>query len=335
MRISNDLRLFLELCVPEGKSPDTCLTRADECGIGAIFRAAYGISDPQWEARHACLIAAWLESTRTVLETLDGMRVIVLKGIPLSFVLHGCDDARHTTDIDLWLHKNDIDDAAQRLEKIGYTRHESSRQWTTNQLQLVHETLMPVELHWALTQPPLLSPDFDSAWGRSVAETYGDCRARENMAPATDRRFDGLSWHRLGDSDTRIHLLLHAMQHIGAVKPWADLAAASSLHATHDELRDFGLSRLERLVREAICPVGKIPHIEVMAAKAFRIYYRGILASKRGDLIPEDPSKLETAQIILSRAASTICLDGILYPAQALAFHAKLVAAVIAEKVCK
>ncbi len=134
--------------------------------------------------------------------------VVLLKGEPLAVALMGDAALRTSTDVDLLLAPPQIKPAIAALAALGY-RAEALRPWTYNQVMLTAPKLVPIELHWRLALPPLPAP--------AVAEVLAQ-RQGCSLWPGTALSI-------LPPDLCFIHLLLHAHQHLGALKTLVDIAA--------------------------------------------------------------------------------------------------------------
>ena len=243
----------------------------------------------------AARVALW---TATAARVLPRVReCIVLKGAPLGARLAGDPLARQTGDLDLWLPTECVSDAVAALGKIGYGVAVPVREWATNQIMLVHPTLFPVELHWALAPPPWRAP------------AYRDAAVR---AQTLDWR--GIPMRVLGDADLCVHLILHAHQHYFALKTCLDTALATGVIAADGALlRSLGLCRLDRLVHAMACAFdGGEPasRCEAAVRAAWRMWLRGMLCdTRRGNLVFGQDSAVAAATGVLLRAASMVLLD--------------------------
>ncbi len=303
--------------IPNDVPRDAILARAIDCGIEPVVRRALADHDVMAELRQTAQTALYWATLKTALTALDTIPAIVLKGAPLALWLYGDDRMRASTDVDLWIPKYDLDRAIRALQTVGYAPQPVIRPWATNQVVLTHDHgLMTVELHWAMTQPPYRAPDFATAWATSTIVS------RQNMV-----------FHQLSDQLTWIHLLLHAQQHIFAIKPWLDLdVARHRVHADPKVLRRYGLKRIHQVTLDVL---EARPHAFPLST-LIRAYLKGILGDpRRGELVIGADSSLVAAAVLASRAATMLMLDGILYPAQALAFHVPLVASIMANKFVK
>lgn len=318
--ISNSCDSFVKWLIPAHADEEQVLVHARACDIEPVVRAVLQKCDLAANVRRAANAALYRATLRLVLDAFDGLRVIVLKGVPLAQRLFDDPLMRETTDIDLWIAHEDLDRADAALKTLGYNPLPVVRAWATNQrLYLPQDkTRFAVEVHWALTQPPLRSPSFDEAWDQS-------CLCDDNA----------LCWHELSDAHTWIALIYHAIQHVYAVKPWIDLAQAESRLACDDAmLKQYGLARINDVVRALFAPTDASHACATrLIAKAIRRGYAGILGdTARGHLIMGADSSLEAALGAASRAVSMFCVDGCTYRAYVLAFHVVLAADILGDK---
>ncbi len=300
--IHPNCRAFIQALLPDDISEET-LHNARSCAIEPLVRNVLQRSDTPFDLKLAANVALYWTTLRIALDALATTPVIVLKGMPLARRLFDDELLRESTDVDLWIDPSSLQQADAALKSIGYTPTPVIRSWATNQVLYVDQTgrRLPIELHWALTQPPLRAPSFQQAWNQCLSVSA-----------------HGLTWHELSDDHTWIALLFHMLQHVFAIKPWLDLAqAASVLHINPVSLRRFGLSHIHAIVLNAVSfdaqPTG--------LTRLIRRFYDNLLMTNRGHLIFGQHSSLEAAAGALSRATSMLLLDGFLYRAYILAFY--------------
>lgn len=137
---------------------DALLASADRHGLAGLFLDAMqgaGVAVPASylaaDVARACDHAAHLEMLHRVDEVLAAPAV-ALKGALLAERYYARPSVRATTDIDLLVAPRDVDDAAERLARIGYQASTSPREEHFRQLghhlHLFHEHAPPLELHF-------------------------------------------------------------------------------------------------------------------------------------------------------------------------------------------
>jgi len=312
--ISHDCRAFIDALIPDNPTDDV-LTHARACAIEPLVRSVLQIADVKADLKRAANAALYWATLRAALGALKSTPCIVLKGLPLARRLFDDELLRESTDVDLWIDRSSLPHADAALKAIGYQPESVPRPWATNQTIYIDKIgqRLPIELHWSLTQPPLRAPSFKQAWSQSINVSAHD-----------------LTWHELSDDHTWIALLFHMLQHVYAIKPWLDLAqAAGCLCVTPHPLRDFGLTRLDKLVRNVVTH----DNPPTCLTRLIRRFYTNALAdASRGKLIIGHNSSLEAATGAISRAASMLLLDGLLYRAYIIAFYTFLGSDILRSK---
>jgi hypothetical protein len=156
----------------------------------------------------------------------DGIKALPFKGVTLAVMAHGCPWIRPSRDIDVLVHKKDMDRAIVTLEKLGYRPPDAfapqiaaAYHASNGQAILFADDRVPVEPHWAFA-PSTFAVDLDIAgmWDRGTTLNIAG-RAVPCLAP----------------EDTLLVACMH-----GAKEKWwhllwiADLAAFVHRHPTLD-----------------------------------------------------------------------------------------------------
>ena len=302
------------------------LQRARDCQIDAVLWGALaqnaikpeeiGLSEDRFGAdllafkmTQTARIGLWLRTLASVVPALNECDIdcIVLKGPSLGIRLMDSEMWRNTSDLDLWIKRDELEKAAQILENLGYRCGIEPHLWATNQIIYTHASLVPVELHWSLAPSPWKSPSFDEALKRAQIQ-----------------QFRGVPIKTLSDSDLYCHLLLHAHQHYFAPKTLLDLCAGiEKLSIDERILKDCGLLRMDRGVRSALSAFGNVQPSGICQSALQSIicrYLKDMLADARGGgLIFGGETKPGAAFGVGVRALSMGLLDGCVYPIQAAA----------------
>ena len=320
---------FLVDILPHQWSNEQIVKRAQECQIEIPVRACLNQITPELEMEYAARNSLYWLTLERVVAALNNIHILILKGPALAKRIFGNECYRQSADIDVWLSKKDLSHADVILKNLGYTPQTVVRRWATNQILYIpkHPLLLPVELHWALTQPPLRPPCFEDAWNRRVTVYH-----------------DQFQFYTLDDTDTWMGLIFHAMQHVFALKPWMDLAAAAPvLHIDEDRIKQFGLSFLHAHIIEVVCSAEddfykssklRVHHGLRLKVHMIRTVLREIFASKYvGTLIVGENSSCQAAFAAFSRMASMMFLDGFLYPIKSIAFYIPLGLDIIRNKI--
>lgn len=167
---------------------DLALEQARQMGVlslvaGLVLSQANSIGLP--ETVHQTLQSvrrqAAVRNMRLFSETADVIRtlqaadisVILLKGLHLAEQVYPDVSMRTMGDIDLLLHRTDIDVAFRLLEKDGFTPHKIHK--TEDEVKQHHHLPVlskpdssPLELHWNIASPLLpLTIDLDGLWQRA------------------------------------------------------------------------------------------------------------------------------------------------------------------------
>lgn len=320
---------FLEDIVPKNWSLEQKIARARACQIEMPVRAILGQIHPEREMEYAARNALYWMTMDRVIPAFDKIHFLVLKGPALAIRIFGSECYRQSADIDLWMDKSDLKRAEGILKDLGYTPQKVVRRWATNQILYISNNplMLPIELHWALTQPPLRAPKFKDAWKRRVVFTYNQ-----------------IQFYTLDDTDTWTGLIFHAIQHVYALKPWLDLAAASSvLHLDENRIHQFGVYDLHTCINNVIRSEDVVLNGDMPGENTHRIkdqYHiiirwilkRVFISNEVGKLIINKDSSYRTAFTFLSRTASMLLLDGYLYPLKSMAFYIPLSIDIICRK---
>lgn len=323
------LQTMIDSAERSGNTASDILKKARDCSVDACLLAACqdgkihfnadstadSTADIQTLSRNSDIAqtvtcALYQRTLKTLKHAFDENHIdfIVLKGPALSLHLFGDIKYRSTGDIDIWVHKNQRKNAENAIQTLGFERQAMPREWATNQSLWRHTAFLPVEIHWMLTQPPLLSPDFECAFRRSIPSEY----------------LHGC--HVLGDKDLWIHLLLHAWQHLFALKPMLDLLAASEkFDARAQEFNDFaqsfGMRNVSTMIFDTMRAFDKISDAArekrvfstALSAQCLRLWLSPMLSQTsrfRGPLALGKDSKVEAGLGVLFRALSMQLLDG-------------------------
>ena len=322
----NMLRYMLENARKRGFDAAHMLQRARDCQIDAVLWGALaqnaispqdlGLSDDKCQAdlllfrmQQTARISLWQRTLACVVPALDdgGIDCIVLKGPPLGIRLMGSELWRNTSDLDVWIKRDNLEKAAQILENLGYRCGIDPHLWATNQILYTHDSLVPVELHWSLAPSPWKSPSFDEAIKRAQTQDFRHIPIKV-----------------LSDGDLYCHLLLHAHQHYFAPKTLIDLCAGiRTLSIDTQLLKKYGVLRMDRCVRSALSAFGDTPKSSICTnamSAILRLYLKDMLADARGgDLIFGGDSLISAAAGVGIRAFSMGLLDGCLYPIKSAA----------------
>lgn len=144
-------------------------------------------------ARRRALVEQHAVQTTQVLASLgaQGVRVLVLKGLPLAMQTTGDPHSRVSTDIDLWVDPDSLAVAVRTLLDAGwayrpagcYPEPDGSREWewarrTQREVQLRRDDVS-VDLHWRLAAATGHVPGFATAWRArtQVATPWGELPA--------------------------------------------------------------------------------------------------------------------------------------------------------------
>lgn len=164
-----------------------------------------------------------------------GIPVLVLKGAPLAQLAYGSLSLKHGRDIDLLVPPPAALAAIERLEGAGYALQDPARRLSAAQrrayiahgreVELSGGGGLRVELHWRLTDNPLLLQNVDA------------------LSPSRSVAWQGAAVRTLADDDLFAYLCAHGATHSWSRLKWlADLAA---LIAEKDE------TEIARLYRHA------------------------------------------------------------------------------------
>jgi hypothetical protein len=185
------------------------------------FRA--GVSEAQESARHRGLYHYALSRKITQVLERNGIAVAPLKGFPLAESLYGDFAARASTDVDLLVPSERLDEAARLVESLGWRGQTEPR--LSNGLPLLHLELHhferpTIELHWRVHW---YEDDFSrAALGRSLP--------------------GGEAWHALQPVDELVCLLLfYARDGFAGLRQAADVAAWWDRHGSDPSRAEEGL----------------------------------------------------------------------------------------------
>lgn len=125
--------------------------------------------------------------TEKLLRQFDGMGIAVmpLKGTVLAEMYFGHFAARSTSDIDLLVRPEQMDDAVRAVQACGYNRPEASSpvhyhaEWCKDAAGLPEP--VTVELHWSFVQQGVADMDVEALWREAVP--LGDYRHVRVMSP--------------------------------------------------------------------------------------------------------------------------------------------------------
>ncbi|GAB6988079.1 nucleotidyltransferase family protein [Paenibacillus pini] len=119
----------------------------------------------------------------TILRTLDdeGVGVIPLKGIRFAEKYFGKISARATTDIDLLVHKKDLDKAKIALQRLGFKRQIGDDSHFHAEFTKLYERGgipdLTAEIHWNIVRETGSETDCDRLWEQSILmESYHSIR---------------------------------------------------------------------------------------------------------------------------------------------------------------
>jgi|GEM_PF-2548975 len=184
---------------------------------------------------------AMLDVLEHIQGCMPGVDVIVLKGEPLAQRLFSGDGlARRSSDIDLLVRLERVEEIASALGQIGYLPMyaDHPEPWRYNQWALAHEKSGQVlELHWALAAPEVCQPEPDDLFEQ--VETIA---------------FHGREIAVLSPAHTFLHLCLHFHNHVGFFKGLVDVAAWLDAYATSSgDVLEEALAQARRIGMEEIC----------------------------------------------------------------------------------
>ncbi|MEM1349838.1 MAG: nucleotidyltransferase family protein [Myxococcota bacterium] len=200
-------------------SPDVH-ARATELGVDALLR--HVCSQQRWgssrEGSPRHLQAALLLRRRAAREEVRaalrrwGVHYAILKGEALGVVLYGVPHARRTSDVDVLVRREDLPRAGRALRALGWNPayDAAPRTWRSDEWGFARaRDGLVVELHWALADPMVASPEAAELLVRSVLAQVGSERI-----PV------------LSPQDTILNLGYHFHHHSGFFKGLVDLAGA-------------------------------------------------------------------------------------------------------------
>ena len=210
------LQTMIDTAENTGATPLDILKKARDCNVDSCLLTASqngnihfntdSIADIRTFVRNSDIAqtvacALYQRTLKTIKDAFDKKNIdfIVLKGPALSLSLFGDIKYRSSGDIDIWVHEKQRKDAENAIHALGFEMQTKPKEWTSNQSLWCHASFLPVEIHWMLSQPPLLSPDFERAFQRARPSKF----------------LHGC--HILDDKDLWILLILHAWQHLFAL----------------------------------------------------------------------------------------------------------------------
>ena len=317
--IGNYLKYLVSQARKNNLTGEEILSRAEVCEIdGALFGAIAAnyitaedlqIDDKklqlllqQYRINQMAKISFWFNSLKKVLNTINDIPCILLKGMPLSQIFHGELFWRNSNDIDLWVPENQYHKATSLLEEIGYQCDIQPHEWATNQIHLKHKIMPSVEIHWKISPPPWRTPSFEHAYKRAIKYHNHD-----------------VDVYILSEADMWINLLIHAQQHFFAPKTVLDLCGCLEKIKPDLSLLDaYGLERMYFLVQKSLTSTSDIESginckDHCMINLPEKIVSKMFIDPRMGRLSLGDDSQLEAMIGVFLRALSMMVLDGNMY----------------------
>lgn len=309
---------------PSLEHTDTVLQRALSLGVFPLLYAwakARAFALPEhFEKEHWRYIARkkWLShSLERVVCDMPPVDCILLKGEPWGKLLFNDAQLRESSDIDLWTRACDLPRLEEHIHRLGYVRQDENRDWASNQHAYCHpQSYAVVELHWELAPPPLPHPDFAQALAHSEPHpSFPQLRL-------------------LSKPYLYLHLIVHALQHWGALKPILDLIAFWD--TTHEDwtayermAQNLGLhtaSTFFALVCSIMCrrphPLARANSILYALAQRFARRFEAILCDETPwaedtRLVWGEYSRTQAARGVLNRSLAMLLIDNKITAARA------------------
>lgn len=180
-------------------------------------------------SRNALIMLQLSGKMAQVSEALDqqGIYALQLKGPALAELLYGSLSRRTSKDLDILVHPDQIEQAEQVLEQLGYIKtQEVSRivsdwKWRQNHESFTHDTTgIEIELHWRLNGDAGAEPSFYELWSR-----------RQTL------EFAGTNVYMLGKEDLMFYLTAHGARHAWFRLRWlADIDRLARMELDWDKL---------------------------------------------------------------------------------------------------
>ncbi|MCC3382026.1 nucleotidyltransferase family protein [Paenibacillus farraposensis] len=156
-----------------------------------------------------------------------GIRVLILKGPALAQQLYGDVSLRTSSDIDLLIAPNDMDDAEHWIQEAGYesksgaARVLGSWKWKDHHISFLHpHKRVEVELHWRLHPDAGGEPSFDELWSRRQFIESSGVKWRVQPASADDRTVMTTCTYTLGREHQFLYLSAHGARHGWVTLRW-------------------------------------------------------------------------------------------------------------------
>ncbi len=171
----------------------------------------------------------------------EGIKVMVLKGAPLSRSLYHDISLRASRDLDILVAPNDIDKADSLLSKLEFVKDDINKDLTVKQTRLIRKRFhhfsytstsgINLELHWRLSSDYIVS--FKELWSSNIeVELYGS-------------KINVLSYEQ-----NLLYLILHGSKHGWKRTRWLtdiyDMIRANSLNWVYirNRAEEFGILHL-------------------------------------------------------------------------------------------
>lgn len=295
---------------------DTVLRRARSLGI---FPSVHEWAKTKWgeiphcfeqEHWHSIARRKWLSlSIKHILRDFPDVPCVLLKGALWGEQFYSHSQYRESSDIDLLLRVNDMPLVEKHLESLGYHRVDGSRDWASNQHAFFHEGgRAPVELHWQLAPPPLPQPPIDLCLELSTPHP---------LYP----KFLSLAGHYV-----YLHMILHAMQHWGALKPILDLIAfwdsgVDDWEKLHEFAKSYHLEKGSLFFALVVSLIARRPHplscqnhVLYALAKRYVQRFEAVLVQsspwrENTRLVWGEDSHAQAAKGVLERSFSMFLID--------------------------
>jgi len=189
--------------------------------VPSSVRRALARSHEWARARNASLLPA-LAAVSSALER-AGVPVIVLKGAALLETVYGGRSVRPMWDVDILVHRRDLDEVRDVLRRLGYAaarrepRPEALAEHETEILFQREDGAARIDVHWALFDSPFHASRFEMSWVWETAVT-----ASLAASPA----------RVLGPEAQLLHLCGHLALHHGGERLlwWHDIAELLVFH---------------------------------------------------------------------------------------------------------
>jgi hypothetical protein len=158
-----------------------------------------------------------------------GVPAIVLKGAALAETAYENPALQHAHYLEILIHHQNLNRAAQVLPSLGFTRSRDSLASSWPEVEWIHESGLPLIVHWDLFRIPFYRVELPELWSRCRMETLSGLSTRvlspaDNLMHICASRFDieqrdSLRWacdawfllHRSPELDWEV-LLRHASE---------------------------------------------------------------------------------------------------------------------------